>query len=133
MAISVSWDNPDKTVICYRMVGRWSWDEFYVIWQDSMVMIRSVTHQVNGIVDLSQSVGMPQGALLKTAYMLRNQPANAGLTIIVNGGDFVNLLIGSLKRVAPREGRHLGIALTVEAARKIITEYAIKEGTVSPI
>lgn len=128
MPLTVVWDNAEQTVICYRIVGRWSWDEFYDVWQKSMVMIRSVPHTVNGIVDLGQAIGMPQGAVLKTAYMVRNQPANAGITMIAGGGGFVNLLVTGLKRVAPREGRHLFIASSVESARVFIQQYAARNG-----
>lgn len=64
MSVTFAWVDEDRKAICYRLIGKWTWDEFYRSIEASRAVWQEVNHQVDIIVDMSNSFGYPPGNTL---------------------------------------------------------------------
>jgi hypothetical protein len=120
MPVSVSWDNESRTVLCFRISGYWTWQEFNWAWLESMAMMRSVPHTVNTIVDLSQVSNFPLDLLTRSVQYVRSQPRNWGISIFSTTNSFLTLMFSTFRSMAPRESTRLQFAPSMEVARQTL-------------
>src|SRR5688572_14571049 len=53
MSVTVRWwDEAKKNIILYKFEGKWTWDEFYPAYYESIEMMDSVDYKTNFIMDL---------------------------------------------------------------------------------
>jgi len=131
MTISTSWFDPDKTIARYEFVGQWTWEEFEVAVREINLMLDSVPHRVDVIIDFSQSPGEPpRGVLSHIRGGTLNAPANWGGGVFVGISPFLRVLFNTFTRIEPKLSRRYAIADTAEAARALIVQRrAAQPGT----
>ena len=105
MPVTYTWDNSEKTTLCYRLEGRWSWEELYQTLADSRKLWSTVNHVVDVIVDVSASPGFPPGNILGH---FRNvsafyADAKAGNTVVVGANDFFRMTLDLFYKVYIRQ------------------------------
>jgi hypothetical protein len=100
MPIIVEWENEGKTVVLQKYVGNWTWDEFYVACtQDTVNLMKSVSHTVHIFSDFSKAQGVPLGgAILHARNAMSSYPENWGTITIIGANRFINLLVDMFKR-----------------------------------
>lgn len=118
MSVSVGWDDNAHTRICFRITGRWTWDEFNWAWLESVAMVNSTPHKVNAIVDITEMINLPPDLLTRSVNIVRQKLPNSGVSILALNNGFMNMLFASLRRIAPRESAYLQIAPSMDAARR---------------
>lgn len=128
MPVIYTWDNSDKTTLCYRLEGRWTWEELYQALGESRKVWNTVNHVVDVIVDLSASPGFPPGNILghfrNVSAFYRD--AKAGNTVVVGANDFFRMTLEVFYKVyiRPRQ-QPLGHSILVkdmQAARVTLAE-----------
>jgi len=124
MPVTVSWDNDTHTLICFGVVGRWTWQEFNWAWLESVSMMSGVSHKVHFIIDVNDMVGLPPDLLTRGINFVRSQPHNTGISFVATSSGFINLLLSSLKRIVPQESAYLRWVPNVEAARRNLAAMA---------
>lgn len=84
MPVTVDWDNPNQTTLCYTFRGRWTWDDFHAIVDESETFWESVSHPVDIIVDVAET-DLPPGDPLPHLQMLQEKyrKPNVGHTVII--------------------------------------------------
>lgn len=121
MTIITSWVDSEKTIARYDFVGRWTWEEMMVAIKEMYVMLDSVPHMVDIIIDLSQSPSEPPRGMLahlRTGTMEARANWNSG--IFVGVSPFVRVLINTFRRVEPGLAKRYAVANTVDEALTII-------------
>ncbi len=124
MPVSVNWDDNAHTLICFRIAGHWTWQEFNWAWLESVAMLNSVPHKVHTIIDIADNISVPPDLLTQSVNLVRLQPRNTGLAFIITNSGFLNLLLATLKRIIPRESAYLRSVPNVEAARRTLAAMA---------
>lgn len=132
MPITVDWDNQEKNTICYTYVGRWTWDEYYVVLEHSRGLWKSVNQVVDVIVDLSASAGFPSGNLLehlRKTYAYYDDP-KAGNTAVVGTNDFFRMAVELFNKIY-MNARHkktgnFFLVKDMNAARSVLNEQRQK-------
>ncbi|MEO8611825.1 MAG: hypothetical protein ABI690_28255 [Chloroflexota bacterium] len=101
MPVIYQWDNSDKTVLCYRLEGRWTWDEIYQMLEEARALWKSVNHTVDMIVDMTGSAGFPPDNILGhfRNITLNYHHANTGNTAVVGADDFFRMASGLFYKV----------------------------------
>lgn len=100
MLINVAWDNEEKTIIRYHFEKGWGWNDLYEGMQAASVMLASVTHTVDIIMDFKDASLIPQNALTHIQRAFKNaKPENAGLTVIVAPSRFFQALVDAAQKV----------------------------------
>jgi hypothetical protein len=122
MPITVDWFDTEQTIVRYEFLGRWSWTELHTAVDEVQDMLASVDHRVDIIIDVSQNVGIPSGAIIqmKSGSMKANK--NWGMGVFVGTGAFINALITSFTRIYPKMAERYAIAMSIDEAQKLIIE-----------
>jgi len=63
MGVQVQWDNEARTILRYDYQGRWKWEQVYEAVNEAYRMIETVPHPVAVMIDMTESAGIPPGAL----------------------------------------------------------------------
>jgi hypothetical protein len=121
MSIELLWDNEEKTILRHVYVGRWTWEELREKDADLKLMLASVEHPVDMIIDMRESFFLPNGPTIGNLRNAeRSLPPNARSVILV-GGNLLTLLISRVMRLIPASGkRRFQIAASLEEAHELI-------------
>ncbi len=128
MSVTVQWDNDAKTVLRYEVAGRWTWDEFYVAYDQGKSMMEAVPHTVHFIMvpmDFLTRNYLPPGALTHISSIYRRAAPNSGMTINVGGGGFARAMLNVLGRVSPKIAQKFAFADSLEEARTILAKAVV--------
>jgi hypothetical protein len=126
--VTYAWDNSEKTTLCYRLEGRWTWEELYQVLAESRKLWSSVNHVVDVIVDMTASPGFPPGNILGhfrnvSAFYAE---AKAGNTVVVGANAFFRTTLDLFYKVyvRPRQPPHSHSILVkdIDAARAALVE-----------
>lgn len=125
MPITAEWLDPDCSIIHQRYDGKWNWQDFYTSFKNDIVpMMRSVTHPVHLLADVSSSAGIPPGNLFHTRNVLNQLPSNWGLAIVYGGNRFVDVLVHIFKTVNPGGlGGKMETAVTLDDVYQLTGTY----------
>jgi hypothetical protein len=127
MPVRVYWLNESKTLIQYDFVGDWTWEEFYPVLEEALVMEISVGHRVDVICDFLSAGALPQNALANIKTITDKAPPNIGLSVFVTTNRFFNLMYDTAVRFYPKTKRFFVVASSMEEAHAIIDEDRAKE------
>jgi hypothetical protein len=122
MSVTVSWDNPEKTVIRYDLRGAWTWQEFHLAMDEGVVMRTSVSHVVDVIANLEQSAGIPPNTLSQLRRLYKVKLDNRGMVVLAGGSAFVAALVKIFQSLHLRARREAAVAPSVERARALLRE-----------
>lgn len=82
MGISFKWDNG---VLRYVAEDQWNWNDYHKAVRIASFSLNNVDHQVDVILDLSQSIKIPSGAVAHLRTLgKKDHPKLTGRGIIIN-------------------------------------------------
>jgi hypothetical protein len=115
VAISVNWDNPEKTVLTYTIHGRWTWEELYAALDEgrNLMDLTSYPH-VDFIVDMTDCNLLPANALSHFARMSSKPHPKSGQMVMAGATTFVRALLNVL-------GRYQGTGVRAQAVMAVQT------------
>ncbi len=121
MGITVSWDDQQQTVARMRFVGEWSLDDFRAANLQTVMLVRSVEHEVYVISDLLASDEMPIGILWQLRTISGMRPSNWGGGIALTKNVIIKNVVDILGRIymGPQQQR-LFVVTTEEEAETVI-------------
>jgi hypothetical protein len=122
MGINAIWDNTEKTIIRYDYEGTWTWDDLHKALEESHTMMRTVSHPVDVIIDVSSSRLIPSGALGRSKNITDNKPDNHGKTMVVGANSFIQGLSDLFRKIYRKELTVTYVATLEEARRQLATQ-----------
>lgn len=125
MSIPVSWFNDEKTIIQYKFDGRWGWDDLYKAIDEAVVLLDSVSHRVDIMLDLTKSESVPSlnaNGLKYVANAPTTTHPNMGIFVMVGMKPFIRISFDIFSRMYPRATRQYRLANTVEDAINVIAK-----------
>jgi hypothetical protein len=120
-SVTVSWHDPDETIVYYQFEGKWDWNDFYPAYQQAIDMEKSKPYRVDVIVDLRGSGHMPPNVLLHMKNISDKQPDNIGLSVLVTTNRVMHSIYSVGVRFYDKIGHYFVLAPTPEAAQAMIT------------
>lgn len=125
MAISVSWDDDQHTIVRWVFGAGWTWDDFSTAQQMSNQLIESVDYSVDIIGDLSNTSGLPANALTAYRGFVDWTASNLDMIVLVGAGRFVKAMVSVFVKVMPGKapGTHFVFADTLDRAYALIAEH----------
>jgi hypothetical protein len=123
MAVSVQWDNPEKTVIRFDYDAHWVWDDFHHAVDQAFLMVDEIDHEVASILDMTHSLGMPPNAMAHARTLTQHQHPRIAVQVTVGGNRFVKLMTDAFVRMYGSLGGKVSsyFVNTVDEARYLIT------------
>lgn len=128
MPVTVSWDNPEQTII-YARYERWSWDDFYKALDDCTKLGQTVDHQVDIICDLVDNIVPKGGTISHAAATLKQDNDSVGLIVLVTPNRFIQALTQMSQRIVPGFQKKYRMVPTLDAARELIIKDRQKRTT----
>lgn len=124
MTVTVMWDNELEDVICYQLIGRWTWQEFLLGFEQEVRMVQSLHGRRYDVIgDTTESAVLPGGSGLTHIYSVyRRYPRNWGITMIVTQSSFVRAMYKVSERLHPDTKNAFIIVPTLEEARTTIRD-----------
>lgn len=126
MAVEILWDNDEKTILRYQVNGRWTWDEFWSAFNQSLRMTDEVDHMVDfifGDADIAIR-SLPPGLLTQLGAVVRRRHPRAGTTVfLASERSSVRTVWYRLAiKMYPRIGEKYAFATTLDEARALLAE-----------
>ncbi len=126
MEHSVSWYNPERTIIHVKLVGSWTWQDLHHVTEQSNALQDSVMHGTHVIYDFAQADGsIPEGAISHARRLFDNEHPNDLLIIVVGVSRFASSLLAMVSRIYKRDSLFgkFRFAETLSEAHVMIAEY----------
>lgn len=122
MGIHVVWYDTDKTIIVWEFDGEWEWRDYHAAINTAVVMIKSVDHIVDSIMDLRHNRGLPPNALMEGKRWFVVAPSNFGITVVAGGSGLIRGIASTIALVYKRFSDRIMMASTIDEAVQIILE-----------
>jgi hypothetical protein len=126
MSVTVTWDNPNRTILLQQFSGRWTWDEFYrVTYDQTRHLMFSAPHTVHVIADIEHSsyTTSMSGSLTQVRNVALAYPDNWGVLVLVNSHPFLTILMGVFNRTYPDLADRIFVAASRAEAYAIIEQF----------
>ena len=122
MPITVEWTNTQHTMILYRLIGEWTWDDYDAANRLTADLLDRVDHTANLICDFSDSTTIPSRVLSNVGRSLRQKrPANLDQVIVVGVNGLLRNLADVLSTLYPTATAHIIFAHTRDHAFRLLT------------
>jgi len=120
MSVEITWIDEEKTIMKYDMIGTWSWDDFYPVYDRAIVEEKAQNHTVYIVVDLRQSKSMPPNMLTHVKNISDHQPDNVGVNVIISNNRFIKMMFDIAVRMHSKIAHYFQIAHTLDDAIGLI-------------
>ena len=121
MPVRIFWlDESEKDVLQYEFTGKWTWDEFFPVFEEALALESSQPHRVDVILDFQQSSNIPPNALTHIKSITDKQPDNIGLSIFVTSNRFFQVMHDMAVRIYPATKQYFVIVKTMQDAHDTI-------------
>lgn len=129
MPVKAYWlDENKKDIVQYDFEGKWTWEEFYPVYEEALRMEKEQAHRVDVIMDFRRNISIPPNALTHIKGITDRQPVNIGLSIFVTTNAFINVMYKMAISIYPKTRQYFVIADTIEEAHAmIIKDREIKQ------
>jgi hypothetical protein len=122
MGIQVSWYNEEKTIIIWKFIGDWNWQDYHTAINRAVVMLKGVDHMVDSIMDLEHNRALPPDALIEGKRWFVVAPDNFGITVVARANRLIQTIALTIGSVYKQFGSKIMTAPTVEDAVYLILE-----------
>jgi hypothetical protein len=126
MAIDVSWDNAEKTIIRWHFPAQWTWDDYYGALQISRQLTKQAKTIVDILVDMQHSKLLPNHLFTHAQNALQTGSLNVGVIVIVGINPLLRSAYSTFKRIydtMTHSSRHeLHLVATEQKAYQIIED-----------
>jgi hypothetical protein len=136
MGISINW--VDDTQRCVHVIyGRdWSWDEFFATDDTAKVMLNSIAHKSDFILDLQEAV-TPPNIVAQFPKFVRGAASlthpNSRYVMLVGTNQHYRIMLDVFRKVYPAMGKRIFQAATLDEAHALIAEHPHAEQGSSPV
>ncbi len=125
MPVTVRWDDPAKTILCYTYTGQWTWEQY----DEAVTQALELTKEggaIDVIADFSQSSLLPDRALshFRNSLNQKNRSIPFEMTVLIIKSDFMARMLEIFGQLYGRGGvgAKLKSAHSIEEARQIIAD-----------
>ncbi len=123
MSVEVEWDNPERTILRYTVIGHWTWEEFYAARDHARVLADEVAQtKIDAIIDIRIGSMFPRNSLTH----FRDMPEDAhpklenGTVVVVENSLFVRTLMDIMRRANRTAMENFHRARSLDEARAIL-------------
>lgn len=126
MSVNAYWFSEDERIIRFDFFGDWTWQEFYLAFEQSQQMRAAVSGRVDTIIDMSSSGRLPNNVLSHLVRVTSRVSKNPGLAVVVSSDRFILALYQASTRMYRQVAKRFRIAPTV--AESLVTIHAERGG-----
>jgi hypothetical protein len=120
--ITVSWGNPQKTIIHSSLNEAWTLEESHTMIDEMYALTSSVSYTVHVILDFTRSQSSPAKLLTTGSHIEKRKVPNSGISVIVKANGFLKAISQLVMKLFVNNGK-LYFVDTVAEAYKIIEQH----------
>ncbi|MEQ8676057.1 MAG: hypothetical protein RLP44_01910 [Aggregatilineales bacterium] len=122
MPITVSWIDPDKTIILLRFTGRWNWSECHKVFANELTNIMlEVSHEVYIIADFLPAANPPVNGVTHARKLFPTLPPIWRHVLVVSDDKFTHVLVEVFRTMNIQGmGQKMSNAKTLDQALNMI-------------
>jgi hypothetical protein len=127
MPLSLQWDDEEHTILRQTVSGRWTQEEYQAMYEDMVVLYRSVPHDIDLIIDVSKNETNPLGMLYSMNSNERKVEPNHHSVTLVGSNTIIRVVANVASKIAPNMSRGLYFADTLDEAYARIAKSRAQE------
>lgn len=120
MSITVKWFDESKQIALWEFVGRWEWEDYHTAINTAVLLLKTVDHTVDSIIDLSRNESIPPDVLIHGPRWFRVAPANFGVAVVSSANSLVRNVSLTIGRLYKPFGEKILFADDVDVAYKLL-------------
>mgnify|MGYP000259331055 CR=1 FL=1 len=132
MSVRVMWDNVEQTRLCYEFPPNWTWRMLDDAMMTCASMLSEVEGDINLIMNLCGSKGLPGGSALNIRNALARTPRRVAFIAVVTTNPVVKSTFTLLAQIQPQMGERLLTVDTMDVARAVLAHPYTLRNSVSP-
>src|SRR5690242_20477926 len=117
MPINVQWDNESQNAVRYDFTGAWTWVDFGTAVASAKALLASVPHEVDVIINFSESSALPANALFGFTKSTKDSSPNVRNIAVVTKTKFFEILLNMFTQLNSKNYRKVVGCRTLEEAR----------------
>jgi hypothetical protein len=121
------WDDDEHTILRQTVTGKWTQEEYQAMYEEMLVLYRSVPHDIDLIIDVSQNQTNPLGMLYSMNSNDRKVEPNHRSVTLVGSNTIIRVVANVAMKIAPNMSRGLYFADTLDEAYAQITKSRARE------
>jgi hypothetical protein len=129
MPVHFLWDDPEKTILRYEFIGKWTWEELYETIHASWDEVKQLDYIVDSIGDVSGTDGVPPSVITHVRSLSQNRPENTDLMVFVGANAYLNAIMQTFSQISQnilRRDINIVMAKTLDEARELVAERKAK-------
>ena len=120
MGVNVCWDDPDQTILLFEFTAPWTVHDYSAAADEEWIMIDSVGHRVDTIIDLRRLNSLPPDIVRCIWNAAAHVHLNRALLLLVGEPDITRPFADILLDIYPRSDGEIIQVESIHAARAII-------------
>lgn len=120
--VTVTWENPAKTILRYDFVERWTWKDIYAAKNIGDAMVESVPHFVGLMYVLPPNATLPENAIPNVRTLIKNAHKRVYMSVVVSNNVYVKTIYNVLKQVYKPLTKNFMHADNADKARTLLTD-----------
>lgn len=121
MAVSVSWDKPNKSRLRYTIEGKWTLDELYAAMEQGYALQDEAEDSLEIIVDTLQGQGIPSNLQSIASYVRKNRRRKDNLIVVLTTNGIIRAMAKLFTQLS-RSETQFWVATNDEEAEAIFAE-----------
>jgi hypothetical protein len=122
MAISLQWENEEKTIIHWTFDGPWTWADFETAQAEFHAMLRTVEHLVDVLADMRHAPALPRDTFANFKRMERKVVPNRDRVVLVTESMFIRGMARTFNQVFRNRPTQFLFADTIEGAHALLAQ-----------
>ncbi|NWF69602.1 MAG: hypothetical protein HXY40_11000 [Chloroflexi bacterium] len=119
MAVGVTWDNEQHTILLYTFTDPWNWDDYDEAVRHAYALLESTPNRVATIIDFSCTQTLPRGAIKHMSIVAQQPHPKQSMMLIVGASPFIQAISNILASAYPGHGRVVHHVKTLAQARAL--------------
>ncbi len=101
MPVEHLWLDDQKSILCYRFIHHWTWDELWSAVYEARDEYRHFDHTVDILADMTESDMIPGEALTQLRKLTATRTDNLGIIVIASSNVIVSTIINMGRPLLP--------------------------------
>ncbi len=123
MSVEVEWDNPERTILRYTVIGHWTWEEFYAARDRARGLADEVAlTKIDTIIDIRVGSIFPHNSLMHFRDMSSeaHPKLENGSVVVVENTLFARTLMDIMRRANHSGMENFYSAPSLDEARAML-------------
>ncbi|MCU0514973.1 MAG: hypothetical protein MUE40_20650 [Anaerolineae bacterium] len=121
MPITVTWSDDCRRVLVYTYTGRWTWDEYHLILDETQRLTAGLSYPLHMLIDFTACHILPAGSFITHLQTGRQRlPRHIGLSVLASDALIMRVTQRVMTSIRGQEPREFVIVPTLAEAWAVL-------------